>query len=271
MLVFRAWTVSDMKDAMAHLPNPQDAGDKFAEELLLFCQEFSPTTQELRRMLGVKMGPANWHKVSGRIGNTDVRRVQPNWGHPSNEPYKKEVENFTNAVKVAFPPRVDTEKIACCTQGKEEPVNGYYYRLFETFERHSGLKEPPQRGDQPGTWESVLLGYFLKGLKPEISRAVKASYIEWKNGRLTSTLMHAIHAEDQLQEKRDRKPLTMVAVQVQNNKPSIQRKVRRGVEKRQWRCYLCETNDHTVIDCTKCRRCKRDGHWSRTCPNLQSD
>lgn len=31
MLVFRAWTVADMKDAMAHLPDPQDVGDRFAK------------------------------------------------------------------------------------------------------------------------------------------------------------------------------------------------------------------------------------------------
>ncbi|XP_016333388.1 uncharacterized protein LOC107681588, partial [Sinocyclocheilus anshuiensis] len=49
MLVFRAWTMSDMRDAMAHLPDPQDAGEKFAKELFLLCQEFSPTSQELRR------------------------------------------------------------------------------------------------------------------------------------------------------------------------------------------------------------------------------
>lgn len=48
------------------------------------------------------------------------------------------------------------------------------------------------------------MGYFLKGLRPELSRGAKASYVEWKNGRLTSALMHAIHAEDQLQEKKDR-------------------------------------------------------------------
>lgn len=49
------------------------------------------------------------------------------------------------------------------------------------------------------------MGYFLKGLRPELSRGAKASYVEWKNGRLTSALMHGTHAEDQLQEKKDRK------------------------------------------------------------------
>lgn len=148
------------------------------------------------------MGPANWHKVSGKLVNTDVRQVHPDWEHASNDLYKKEVENFSNAVKAAFPPRVDTEKITCCTQEKDEPVSNYYYRLFETFGKHSGLTEPEDRGNKPSTWESLLPGYFLKGLRTEISRGTKASYVEWKNRRLTSALMHAIHAEDQLQGKK---------------------------------------------------------------------
>lgn len=67
------------------------------------------------------------------------------------------------------------------------------------------------------------MGYFLKGLRPELSRGAKASYVEWKNGRLTSALMHAIHAEDQLQEKKDRKPLTIVVLCVCYERPCAQR------------------------------------------------
>lgn len=66
-----------MRDLMAHLmlPDPQDASERFAKEQLLLWQEFSPTSQELRRMLGVKMSPANWHKVNRKRATTDVRRV----------------------------------------------------------------------------------------------------------------------------------------------------------------------------------------------------
>ncbi|KAL0199568.1 hypothetical protein M9458_002755, partial [Cirrhinus mrigala] len=57
MMVFRPWTVNDMKEAMAHLPNPEEAGDRFSTELITFCKEFSPTMYELRRLLAVKLGP----------------------------------------------------------------------------------------------------------------------------------------------------------------------------------------------------------------------
>lgn len=163
------------------------------------------------------------------------------------------------------------KKITCCTQEKDESVSNYYYRLFETFGKHSGLTEPTDRGNKPSTWESLLLGYFLKGLKPEISRGAKASYVEWKNGRLTSALMHAIHAEDQLHEKKDRKPLTMAVVQHEPNKAPTQQKERGRNAGSKWLCYLCATNEHMTRNCTKCRVCRRDGHWSNACPNVMSD
>ncbi len=74
MMVFRPWTVNDMKEAMAHLPSPEEAGDRFSTELVTFCKEFSPTVHELRRLLAVKLGVSSWHKVSGRLQREDCRR-----------------------------------------------------------------------------------------------------------------------------------------------------------------------------------------------------
>ncbi len=47
IMVFRPWTVTDMKEAMAHLQSPEEAGDRFSTELVTFCKEFSPTVHEL--------------------------------------------------------------------------------------------------------------------------------------------------------------------------------------------------------------------------------
>ncbi|XDV19529.1 hypothetical protein PO909_024985 [Leuciscus waleckii] len=63
MMVHRPWNGTDLKECMAGLPNPEDAGDRFAGELIKFCQEFSPTTQELKRLVGMKLGAAKWQMV----------------------------------------------------------------------------------------------------------------------------------------------------------------------------------------------------------------
>ncbi|KAL0152324.1 hypothetical protein M9458_052047 [Cirrhinus mrigala] len=204
MMVFRPWTVNDIREAMALLPNPEEAGDRFSTELVTFCKEFSPTMYELRRLLAVKLGASNWHKVSGKLRGEDYRRVSSNWTDEANAIYCTAVAELAEAIKVAFPACVNTSKIGNCCQTREESVQDYYHRLYETFNKHSGLDEPDDRGNQPGTWECHLRSWFLNGLRPEIAQTVKGNYIEWKNGRLAAILAHALHAEEQQATKKER-------------------------------------------------------------------
>ncbi|RXN28475.1 RNA-directed DNA polymerase from transposon X-element [Labeo rohita] len=60
MMIFRPWTALEAREAMAHLPDVSEGGDRLSTELLKFCEEFSPTMTELRRLLLSKLGPSNW-------------------------------------------------------------------------------------------------------------------------------------------------------------------------------------------------------------------
>ncbi|RXN36664.1 RNA-directed DNA polymerase from transposon X-element [Labeo rohita] len=60
MMIFRPWTALEAREAMAHLPDVSEGGDRLSTELLRFCEEFSPTMTELRRLLLSKLGPSNW-------------------------------------------------------------------------------------------------------------------------------------------------------------------------------------------------------------------
>ncbi len=269
------------EEAMAHLPSPDDAGDRFSDELTTFCEEFSPTTQELRRLLAVKLGATNWHKVSSQMPTTERRRVHGTWLHEANEQYRSAVTDLTQAMKAAFPARVDTAKINGCCQVREESVRDYHARLFEIFRKHSGMAEPEDRGTQPGTWECHLQSCFLNGLRPEIAQAVKASYIEWQSGRLTTTLAHAVHAEEQLLTKKDKAAkvkgeremqLAVVQIKASTSAPPAKQnwtnKKKRGYQGK-WKCGLCASNEHEFSSCTKCRLCKNDGHWAQDCPEAR--
>ncbi|KAF4103681.1 hypothetical protein G5714_016564 [Onychostoma macrolepis] len=193
-----------MKEAMAHLPSPEEAGDKFSTELFTFCQEFSPTVHELGRLMAVKLGASSWHKVSERLQKEDSRREHSKWEHRHNLEYRTAVEELAEGIKVAFPACVDTAKIGNCCQNREESIQDYYHRLYEIFNKHSGLIEPDDQGNQPETWECHLRTWFLNGLRPEIAQAVKTSYIEWKNGRLSAVLAHALHAEELQTAKKEK-------------------------------------------------------------------
>ncbi len=202
MMVFKPWTVNDMKEAMTHLPSPDEAGDKFSAELVTFCQEFSPTVHELRRLLAVKLGALSWHKVSGKLQREDCQREHSDWEHRANVEYRTAVAKLSGAIKIAFPACVDTAKIGNCCQSIQESVQDYYHRLCEIFNKHSGLIEPDDRGNQPDTWVCHLRSWFLNGLRPEIAQAVKSSYIEWKNGRLSAVLAMLCTQKNSKQRRR---------------------------------------------------------------------
>lgn len=99
------------------------------------------------------------------------------WAHDDNRPYQNAVELLWQCVKTAFPVRVDIARINSCIQGKDELVKDYYVRLYEIFEKYSGMAEPANRGDQPDIWESYMNSSFLNELRPELSAAVKQSCI----------------------------------------------------------------------------------------------
>ncbi len=133
IMVFCPWSLKDLKEAMTHLPHPKDSGDKFAADLLVFCKEFSPTMQALKRLLMLKLGAKDWQKVRPHFPVNNAARIHVEWAHDDNRPYRNAVELLCQRVKTAFPVRVDIAKINSCIQGKDELVMDYYVRLYETF------------------------------------------------------------------------------------------------------------------------------------------
>ncbi|KAF4095124.1 hypothetical protein G5714_024202 [Onychostoma macrolepis] len=160
-----------MKDNMEHLPHPSDSGKRFAEAFELFCREFSPTGDEIKRLLVMKMGTTHWSKLSSQLARLEVWRVEADWDNASNQVYKEAVEQVCDAIKRAFLLHVDTSKIQQCHQAPEETMEDYYERLHETFNRYSGLTEPATRGDEASTWDSHITNSFLNGLRPELCAA----------------------------------------------------------------------------------------------------
>lgn len=200
-MVFQPWSEKDLREAITHLPHPRDSGIKFADELQIFCEEFSPTLQELKHLLMLKLGATDWNKVGKHFPTAYAARTHVEWNHADNEPYRSAVELLCRHVKTAFLVRVDIAKIDSCIQRKDEAVQEYYVRLYETFNKHSGITEPPDRGDRPGIWESFMRSRFLNGLRPKLSTAVKQSCNGWEKARLDTVRDHAIHAEKQHEGK----------------------------------------------------------------------
>ncbi|KAL0160769.1 hypothetical protein M9458_044494, partial [Cirrhinus mrigala] len=103
---------------------------------------------EVSRPDGVMMVFRPW-TVSGKLRGEDYCRMSSNWTDETNANYCMAVAELAEAIRVAFPARVDTSRIGNCCQTREESVQDYYHRLYETFNKHSGLEEP---GDRKSIW-----------------------------------------------------------------------------------------------------------------------
>ncbi|KAE8301171.1 hypothetical protein D5F01_LYC01338 [Larimichthys crocea] len=148
ILVHRPRTAADVREAAEHLPDPRNSGMKFIEQFLNFCQEFRPTGVEIRRILAKRLGPGDLLKISQRIPRPELKIVHVDWAHAKNMEYRDALLELGDALRKAFPPKVDMSKIASCKRKPEEQVNDYVSRLTAIFsEQWAGaawcIGEPP--------------------------------------------------------------------------------------------------------------------------------
>lgn len=273
-LVFRAWTSADITAASQHLPNPTTSGKLFAEQFLTFCQEFKPTTNELKRLLITKMKPTDWQKIAGKFPQNDLRCKHITWENEHNGHYRDAVRGLCDAFIQAFPVKINMERITACKQKDDENPDEYLTRLTEVFNTYSGLTcdEP---GNTPDVWEIHLCNIFLNGLKQDIALAVKNSCIGWNDARLAELRRHAIHAHEQILSKKKKKEdttqkeLHMAAMTMYNTvrnykQPHHGYKQKKHNQNRRW-----ENNANRFpkrIPNDVCFRCGQTGHWKIDCP-----
>ncbi|MGL5564791.1 MAG: hypothetical protein ACRDC4_03580, partial [Plesiomonas sp.] len=182
------------------------------------------------------------------------------------------VTELANTVRRVFPARIDMSRISHCRQEPGESVQIYYERLFAAFNKHSGLTEPADRGDRPGIWESYLATSLLNGLRPELSQAVKHNYVEWAEGRVTTIMKYALHAEEEQRAKKERSRMKELQLAFVQGPPRFKagewgpRKGNKDGKRTDKKpCDVCG-GDHIRRECTKCAYCKQDGHWAKACP-----
>ncbi|XP_062416327.1 uncharacterized protein LOC134102916 [Pungitius pungitius] len=155
ILVFRPWTDTDVRAAMAHLPPIQNSGRVFAEAFMDFCKQFLHNFAEIRRVQMSHVGPTHYQKLNQLVaGDTSAHDVD--WSTNANKPYRDALTVLSDGIKTLFPDKVDMTPIHNTKQVTGESVHDYYQRIFTVFNLNSGIPQPAVLGDAVGTWESHL-------------------------------------------------------------------------------------------------------------------
>lgn len=118
--------------------------------------------------------------------------------------YRVAITTLCDAIKAAFPTRMNTSRISECKQKDGKAVIEYYARLLEVFNTHSGLTQPQTLGAEAEVWECHLRNSFLQGLCEDIRAQTRLTCIGVDDARLAEVKRHATHAEGYLKTKRQK-------------------------------------------------------------------
>ena len=288
-LVYRPWTDADMTEALNHLPNPRNSGTAFAVQFEIFCREFMPTVSEIRRLLMKKLGPTDFAKIRQHCGG-DLRLTSPDWDDAVNAAYVNALNTLLNALRTAFPDKIDMSKLMGCKQQPGETVEDFLTRLTALFNQHSGIPIPDDLGNQPGAHETHLKQAFLIGLLPPLRADVGHTCIGLEDARLTEVRCHSEHAERQHKETKDKTQqkkihqlqkaqLTMMQAVSALSRPHRQDNAesranftepgREGRGRGRGRGRGFSRQLHIPRD--ECYICRQKGHWARDCPQQREE
>ena len=195
LLVYRPWTETDIMEASQCLPDQENSGPRFAEELRDFCAQFRPTGVELRHILAKKFKPTDLCKIEASLPQLDLRPTNSERGHKDNVQYEAAIQRLCQAITTQFPTKINMSHIYTCKQKPGEGTDDFVHRILEEANKHSGHQRPTDLGNEPGPWESIACDAIIKGLMPDVATEVKNIYVGWCEGpRLADVRRYARHA-----------------------------------------------------------------------------
>ena len=198
ILVYRTWTMEDVKKAVAGIASHKEDVEQFIEDMENARKSYHLNGQETQQIWMTALG-SDWYAVRGDwnpIGAGGTVLSQ------DNQELSNRVRDLGDRVKTKYKKRANYTEIGRVKQKDDETFEDYRIRLTTAFKTHSGLVD---NGEATGPYQQQLKNALHAGSKDAIRGWVTKHYIGLSTGSLEEYVNHALHAEKVTKDKKGKK------------------------------------------------------------------
>lgn len=269
LLVFRTWTIEDVKKAVEGVTSHREDPERFFEDMENLRRSYHLNGNETQQAWMQAMG-TDWHHVRG-----DWNPLHNDWilAHDAVE-LGNRVERLGGRVTARFRRRANYVEIGRIEQKEDELFDEYKIRMEKVFRTQSGLVDD---GAENGVYRQQLKNALHAGSLENIYHWVQKYHIQFPTATLDDYISHALHAEKVTKGKKTQKGKTGGSEVFYHDLDEVlfQRELGGGIYRRrnmrgrggrgrgQYRGWQ-------NLGGRGCWSCGEEGHLARDCPRLKT-
>ncbi|KAM7373777.1 hypothetical protein PAMA_022047 [Pampus argenteus] len=196
MLIYRTWTMEDVKKALEGVPSHKEDIDLFIESMENVRKAYHLNGAEVQQIWMTALG-SNWSHVRGDWNpKLDDAVLKPNDGELTNR-----VNALAQRARIRYIKRANYVEINRVKQKEDEPFEEYQIRMTKVFKANSGLHDD---NNDAGPYRQQLKNALHAGSREPIRGWVERHNIGMSTCALDDYVNYALHAEKVITNKKNK-------------------------------------------------------------------
>ena len=187
VLVYRTWTMGDIKKALEGVPSPKEDVQEFVVAMEAIKASYNLNGLECQQILMTAMG-LDWHKVVGDWSPTEAGEILAHNDPALGPRYTAVLGRVTGR----FQRRADYTEIGRVKQRDDEPFGDFRVRMEKVFWMHSGIVYD---ADQNGAYQQQLKNALYNGSLDRIQGWICKHVVGLGTKTMNEFVDFALHAD----------------------------------------------------------------------------